>query len=103
MGQVINVEVAAGTDAQTRTFFMDRGLTGQGLRAFTSPDEAGGDRSEERLARALFAVPGVATVFVYDSSVVVSKTQSASWDDLVPKCTDAIRNLFIYYDVNLAH
>lgn len=103
MGQVINVDVVAGADAQTRTFFMDRGLTGQGLRAFTSPDEATGDRSEERLARALFAVPGVATVFAYDSSVVVSKTPSASWDELEPRCVDVIRNLFIYYDVNLAH
>lgn len=102
MGQVINVDVAAGADAQTRTFFMDRGLTGQGLRAFTSPDEATGDRSDERLARALFAIAGVATVFVYDSAVVVSKTASASWDELAPRCADAIRNLFIYYDVNRA-
>ncbi|MBX7161399.1 MAG: NifU N-terminal domain-containing protein [Acidimicrobiia bacterium] len=100
MGQLINVDVAAGADPQTRTFYMDRGLTGQGLRAFTSPDEADGDRSEEHLARALFAIPGVATVFAYDSAVVVSKTESASWDDLAPRCADAIRNLFVYYDVN---
>lgn len=100
MGQLINVDVAEGADPETRTFFMDRGLTGQGLREFTSSDEADGDRSEERLARALFAIPGVATVFVYGSSVVVSKTYAASWDDLAPRCADAIRNLFIYYDVN---
>lgn len=100
MGQAINVDVVTGTDPQTRTFFMDRGLTGQGLRGFTGPAEAGGDRVEERLARALFAIPGVAAVSFYASSVTVSKTTSASWDDIEPRCVDEIRNLFIYYDVN---
>lgn len=101
MGQVINVDAVAGADPQTRTFFLDRGLTGQGLRAFTSPEEASGDRPEERLARNLFDTAGVVSVFFYESSIVVSKTASASWDEITPRCVDAIRNLFIYYDVNL--
>ncbi|MFN8104658.1 MAG: NifU N-terminal domain-containing protein [Acidimicrobiia bacterium] len=100
MGQVINVDVVAGADPQIRTFFIDRGLTGQGLRDFAGPEETTGDRSEERLARALFAIAGVAFVSAYASSVAVTKTAAASWDDLAPRCVDVIRNLFVYYDVN---
>jgi len=100
MGQVINVEVLEGTDPDTITLVLDRGLTGQGTREFTAEDEVEGDRPEERLARELFAIAGVATVFVYGSTVVLGKTKSASWTDIKPDAVSAARNLFVFYDVN---
>ena len=49
-------------------------------QAFTTPDEA----SSDPFARALFAVRGVANVFVVPDFVTVSKHPAANWDLIVP-------------------
>lgn len=100
MGQVINVDVLEGTDPATITLVLDRGLTGQGIREFTDPAQATGDRPEERLTRELFATGGVDSVHVYGNNVVIAKTPTGSWADIKPKAVSAARNLFVYYDVN---
>lgn len=100
MGQIINVEVHTVDDESVRQFFMDRGLTGQGLLSYYEVSDATGDRPPDRLARRLFEIEGVTTVFAYDNVVSVTKADEASWEEIVPQAESLIRNLFIAYDVN---
>lgn len=100
MGQIINVEVREVDDESIRQFFMDRGLTGQGLEVYSGPEDASSNKSSDRLARRLFDVPGVAGVFLYANVLSVTKGGDATWDDMVPRVEEIVRNLFISYDVN---
>lgn len=58
-----------------------RGLT------FGSPDEARGNAAAERL----FAEPGVRSVFMVADFVTVTKDPAATWSDLAPRVTAALR------------
>jgi hypothetical protein len=100
MGQIINVEVRQVDDENVREFAMDRGLTGQGLEVYSGPDDATSNKSSDRLARRLFEIDGVSSVFLYGNVLSVTKSEGASWDELVPKVEEIVRNLFIAYDVN---
>lgn len=100
MGQIINVEVCEVDDDSVRQFFMDRGLTGQGLEVYSRLEDASSNKSSDRLARRLFEVPGVAGVFLYSNVLSVAKADDASWDDIVPRVEEIVRNLFVAYDVN---
>lgn len=52
----------------------------QGMLAFSSAEEA----ADDSLGAALFALPGVANVFVVPAFVTVSKAPAADWDALIP-------------------
>ncbi len=59
--------------------------------------ETYGDRAQaflSPLARALFAVPGVAGVFLLKDFVTVRRAQGIAWDALVPEVEAAIRRHF---------
>ena len=56
-------------------------------RSFKTPDDAAGDA----LARDLFAVGDVASVFYMDSMITVEKTDWAVWDELMPLLAVPIR------------
>lgn len=57
-----------------------RVVEGSGSRSFYSASQAAGDP----LAAAVFAVPGVASVFMADDFVTVTKHADASWDTITP-------------------
>ena len=44
------------------------------------------------LARAIFALDGVTGVFMLNNFVTVNKSESASWNDLIPDIVDAIES-----------
>jgi len=60
-----------------------RGLT------FASPQDAAGDPIAERL----FAVEGVASVFVVADFVTVTKDAGAAWAELAPRVQAALREV----------
>lgn len=68
-------------------FTVDRTLVEGRGRTYASPEEAKGDP----LARRLFQIDGVASVFIVDNFVTVTKDAEAYWDDLAPKVTQAIK------------
>ncbi len=49
------------------------------------------DAKDCPVAKALFALPGVASVFLMADFVTVTKKPEASWDDMQPACLDAIK------------
>ncbi len=100
VGQVINVDIVPSAGEDVRNFDMDRSLTGMGLERYWSPADATGDDPPSELARQLFAIDGVATVFVYSNVVTVTRADGFSWDEIEPAAIDVIRNLFINYDIN---
>jgi len=68
-------------------FSVNRQLTEGSSRTYGSAAEAAGDA----LAAALFAVPGVKTVFILNDFVTVTKQPEAAWGDLAPAAEAALR------------
>jgi hypothetical protein len=68
-------------------FTVDRTLVEGRGRTYANAQEARSDP----LARSLFEIDGVASVFVVDNFVTVTKEAEASWDDLAPRVTQAIQ------------
>lgn len=99
MGQVIKVEAREGPD-DTLYLDMDRSLTGMGLEAYYSPEDAKHDDPADELARQLFAIKGVSTVFINSNVVTLTRTPDADWGEIETQAADVIANLFIHYDVN---
>lgn len=61
-----------------------------GMRTFSSRLEAEGDLLGERL----FALPGVANLFILPQFLTVTKHPAADWDDLEPKIELALEAYF---------
>ena len=64
-------------------------VEGRRGRTFDSPAAAAGDPIAERL----FAVPGVASVFVVADFVTVTKDAGAAWTELAPRVQAALRDV----------
>lgn len=63
-------------------FSADRRIVeGRASRSYYGAAQA----AEDDVARALFALPGVASVFMVDDFVTVTKQPDAQWDALVPQ------------------
>lgn len=63
-----------------------RVVEGSGSRSFYSAGQAESDP----LAAAVFMVPGVASVFMADDFVTVTKQTDAAWDDVTPAVVQAL-------------
>ncbi|HEY8469748.1 MAG TPA: NifU N-terminal domain-containing protein [Longimicrobiales bacterium] len=68
-------------------FSTDRTVVQNGSRSYFSAEQAAGDP----VAGALFAIPGVASVFMVADFITVTKTPDARWEELVPRVEQAIR------------
>jgi len=68
-------------------FSTDRTVVQNGSRSYFSAEQASGDP----VAEALFAIPGVASVFMVADFITVTKTPDARWDELAPRVEQAIR------------
>ena len=64
-------------------------LEGTASRSFYNADDAAGNP----LASALFDVEGVASVFMVDDFITVTKTPSAEWETLIPKVQAVIEQV----------
>lgn len=81
------VTVSGTPNPNAAKFTVDRTLVEGRGRTYASAQDARGDP----LARSLFEIDGVASVFVVDNFVTVTKEADASWDDLAPRVTRAIQ------------
>jgi Fe-S cluster biogenesis protein NfuA len=68
-------------------FILKEPVTTGAARSFLSPTLA----ADDALARSLFDVGGVVSVFYMDRMITVEKAETEDWDDLLPKLAVPIR------------
>ena len=85
------IETEGTPNPATLKFLPGRYVMGSGTADFASPDSA--ERSP--LASALFAMPGVARVFLGGDFITVTKTDDASWQALKPQVLAGIMEHFV--------
>lgn len=56
------------------------------MESFNAPDDAAGHDLGERL----FRIDGVANVFILPQFLTVTKSEAASWNDIVPEVERAV-------------
>ena len=85
-----NVRFTPTPNPNAGKFTLDRQvLEGNASRSFYNADDA----ADHALAAALFEVEGVASVFMVDDFVTVTKSPEAPWDGLIPQLTAAIEQV----------
>jgi len=62
----------------------------EGMESFNSAQEAEG----HPLGHRLFALPGIANVFILPQFVTVTKYPATKWDNLLPKVKEVLRSYF---------
>ena len=85
------IETEGTPNPATLKFLPGRDVMGAGTADFASPDAA--ERSP--LASAVFALPGVARVFLGGDFISVTKTDSITWQVLKPQVLGAIMEHFV--------
>lgn len=82
-----NVRFQPTPNPNAGKFIVNRKVVeGRSSRSFYSADDA----SDHPLAAALFELEGVASVFMVDDFVTVTKTPAADWESLIPQVQTAI-------------
>lgn len=89
MGEV-NIRIQPTPNPNSLLFHVDRTVTEKRMQQFNSADEA----QDIPLARALFAIEDVASIFFMPASITVSKSPDSDWDTIVPQAEEAIRTHF---------
>ncbi len=85
MPKIDNIEETPNPNAVK--FILKEPVSSGAAKSFQTPEQAGGDE----LARSLFEVGEVASVFYMDRMITVEKTDEADWDELMPKLAVPIR------------
>ncbi len=85
------IETEGTPNPATLKFLPGRDVMGDGTADFAGPDTA----ARSPLATALFALPGVARVFLGGDFVTVTKADIAEWQALRPQVLGAIMEHFV--------
>ncbi|MEO8714417.1 MAG: NifU family protein [Acetobacteraceae bacterium] len=85
------IETEGTPNPATLKFLPGRWVIQNGTADFASPDGAG----RSPLALALFALPGVARVFLGGDFVTITKNDVASWQQLKPQVLAALMDHFV--------
>jgi Fe-S cluster biogenesis protein NfuA len=85
MPKIDNIEETPNPNAVK--FVLKEPVTTGAARSFLSPTLA----ADDALARSLFDVGGVVSVFYMDRMITVEKAETEDWDDLLPKLAVPIR------------
>ena len=85
------IETEGTPNPATLKFLPGRDVMGDGTADFAGPDTAG----RSPLATALFALPGVARVFLGGDFITVTKSDIAEWQALRPQVLGAIMEHFV--------
>ncbi|MER3396667.1 MAG: hypothetical protein C4318_08740 [Acidimicrobiia bacterium] len=100
MGMRVEVKVKPTLDPDVHRFETNRWLTGMGGKLYLAekfrPKGAPKPR-QGTLESKLLEIGGVVSVYVYGSTVTVSKEPERSWDDLEPQIKEVLENAFSYY------
>ena len=86
----VSIRAQATPNPNSLLFHVDRTVTEERMRQYNSA----GDAADAPLARALFEIGGVASVFFMPNSITVSKESEGDWDDIAPAAEAAIRSHF---------
>ena len=86
----VDIRVQPTPNPNSILFHVDRTVTEERMKQFNSPADA----ADAPLARALFEIPGVASIFFMPNSITVSRTPEADWDTIASAAEDAIREHF---------
>jgi hypothetical protein len=71
-------------------FVADRAVVeGRASRSFYSAEQAAADP----VAAALFELPGVASIFMVEDFVTVTKQQDTDWSELIPGVTETMERV----------
>lgn len=84
------IDVQPTPNPNAMKFSVGQPTTSGSPRTFRSAAEA----EPDPLARTLFAIPGVAYVFMTADFVSVNKTPTASWEHILPDATRALQKHF---------
>lgn len=85
------IETEGTPNPATLKFLPGREVMGDGTADFAGPDTAG----RSPLATALFALPGVARVFLGGDFITITKSDIADWQALRPQVLGAIMEHFV--------
>ena len=85
------IETEGTPNPATLKFLPGRDVMGDGTADFAGPDTAG----RSPLATALFALPGVARVFLGGDFITVTKSDIAEWQALRPQVLGVIMEHFV--------
>lgn len=85
-----SVRYSATPNPNAGKFTLDRKVVeGTSSKSFYNADDAAG----HALASALFELEGVASIFMVDDFVTVTKSPDASWDKLMPEVQTVIERV----------
>jgi hypothetical protein len=90
MNEEIEVWAEATPNPEAAKFTINRTLIEKGSKTFNSPEQA----EDSPLAKKLFSVPGVKSVFMLGSFVTVTRQPDADWEELADALAKAIREFF---------
>ena len=85
MPKIDNIEETPNPNAVK--FILKESISSGAAKSFQTPEEAEADE----IAKSLFAVGDVESVFYMDKMITIEKTDEAEWDDLLPKLAVPIR------------
>ncbi|MGH7570693.1 MAG: NifU N-terminal domain-containing protein [Gemmatimonadota bacterium] len=86
----VNIRVQPTPNPNSLLFHVDRTITEERMKQFNSADET----EAVPLARALFAIENVTTIFFMPNSITVSKEPEGDWDQIAPAAEEAIQAHF---------
>lgn len=86
----VQIRVQQTPNPNSLLYHVDRTVTEERMKQFSSAAEAQADP----LAKALFEVNGVASVFFMPNSITVSKSAESDWPAVGPAAEEAIRSHF---------
>lgn len=86
----VNIRIQPTPNPNSLLFHIERTVTEERMKQFNSAEEAEG----VPLAKALFAIESVTTVFFMPNSITVSKEPEGDWDKIAPAAEAAIRSHF---------
>lgn len=84
----VNIRFQPTPNPNAGKFVLDREVVADGKsKSFFSAEEARGDA----LGEALMALDGVASIFMVEDFVTVTRRPDADWQELIPRVEQAIR------------
>ncbi|MGH7557878.1 MAG: NifU N-terminal domain-containing protein [Gemmatimonadota bacterium] len=86
----VNIRIQPTPNPNSLLFHVDRTVTDERMKQFNSAEDAAG----VPLAKSLFSIENVATIFFMPNSITVSKEAEGAWDEIAPAAEEAIQAHF---------
>ncbi len=90
--KVLRIQPTPNPDAFQ--FILNGRVIGEGTKTFDSPDDAGDDP----MAKALFDIFGMQSIYVKDNFVTISKSNAVGWHTIMEKIGAAIEAYLKFYE-----